>query len=260
MLPTLFIAHGGGPCFFMEWPGDPWKKLEAYLRALPATLPTQPSSILVISAHWESALPTVTSAPNPSLIYDYAGFPAQTYLLRYDAPGSPELASRVRALLAVANIDSAENQTRGLDHGVFVPLKVIYPDATIPIVQLSLQPGYDPARHHAIGAALAPLRKEGVLIVGSGMSYHNLGELFDPSANDGAAFDAWLTGVVVGDPIQREERLCRWRAAPQALIAHPHADHLAPLFVAAGAAQGAQGLHDYSDVILGKHLSGYRFI
>ena len=258
MQPTLYIPHGGGPCFFMEWPGEPWKNMEAYLRALPSTLNEQPRAILVISAHWERALPTVTANPQPHLIYDYSGFPAHTYQLRYDAPGSPELAQRVRDLLAAAGIASASDDRRGLDHGVFVPLKVIYPEARIPVVALSLQHGYDPQRHLAIGAALAPLREEGVLIIGSGMSYHNLRRIFD-STDDGAAqCDGWLNEAALAPAPLRAERLIAWERAPHARDAHPQEDHLAPLFVVAGAAKIAAE-RDYHDVIYGKTLSAFRF-
>ncbi len=258
MQPTLYIPHGGGPCFFMEWPGEPWKNMEAYLRALPSTLDERPRAILVISAHWERALPTVTSNPQPSLIYDYSGFPAHTYELRYDVPGSPALAQRVRDLLATAGIASAADERRGLDHGVFVPLKVIYPEAQIPVVALSLQHGYDPQQHLAVGAALAPLREEGVLIVGSGMSYHNLRRIFDGHDDGAERFDRWLNESALAPAPMRAERLLAWEQAPHARDAHPQEDHLAPLFVVAGAAERA-AVRDYHDVVYGKALSAFRF-
>ncbi len=258
MQPTLYIPHGGGPCFFMEWPGEPWKNMEAYLRALPSTLEERPRAILVISAHWERALPTVTSNPQPSLIYDYSGFPAHTYELRYDVPGSPALAQRVRDLLATAGIASAADERRGLDHGVFVPLKVIYPEAQIPVVALSLQHGYDPQQHLAVGAALAPLREEGVLIVGSGMSYHNLRRIFDGHDDGAERFDRWLNETALAPAPMRAERLRAWEQAPHARDAHPQEDHLAPLFVVAGAAERA-AVRDYHDVVYGKTLSAFRF-
>ena len=175
--PTLFIPHGGGPCFFMDPPpNDPhaWDAMAAYLRGIAASLPAKPRAILVISAHWETPRPTVMTAAHPPMLFDYYGFPEHTYKLEYPAPGSPELASRVRALLADAGIASDADDARGYDHGVFVPFLLMFPDADIPIVQLSLRGDLDPAAHIAIGRALAPLRDEGVLIVGSGMSYHNL--------------------------------------------------------------------------------------
>ncbi len=259
-LPTYFISHGGGPCFDIEWPnGNPFARLQTSLAGFSADLAVRPRALLVVSAHWEEALPTVTAHARPPLIYDYTGFPAHTYALRYDVPGSPDLAARVRQLLDLAGIRSAENTRRGLDHGVFVPFRVMYPAADIPLVQLSLEAGYDPARHMAIGAALAPLRNEGVLIVGSGMSFHNLDSFFDGEGRDAERFDTWLTHAVTGNPQERAARLQRWLNAPSARAVHPEEDHLAPLFVAAGAAEHERGVRTYSDVVLGKHISGYRF-
>lgn len=259
-LPTYFISHGGGPCFDMDWPnGNPFAHLQTWLARLAQDVGVRPRAILVISAHWEASVPTVTMHERPPLIYDYTGFPAHTYALRYDVPGSPELAARVRELLAGSQIASAEDRTRGLDHGVFVPFRIIYPEAQIPLVQLSLEVGYDPARHLAIGRALAPLRDEGVLVVGSGMSFHNLATIFDGEAADAERFDAWLIDAVTGDPDRRAELLQTWLSAPAARSAHPEEDHLAPLFVAAGAAANERGIAVYVDRILNKPISGYRF-
>jgi len=259
-LPTYFISHGGGPCFDMEWPGgNPFERLRTYLEGFAAAVPERPRAILVVSAHWEAAVPSVTSAPVPALIYDYTNFPRHTYALRYDVPGSPELAARVRDLLAAAGIASADDTKRGLDHGVFVPFRVMYPTADIPIVQLSLVAGYDPVRHLAIGRALAPLRDEGILIVGSGMTYHNFETMFDGDPTEAERFDAWLTGAVTGDPARRAGLLARWSEAPAARAAHPEEDHLTPLFVAAGAALEERGDRVYHDLISNKAASGYRF-
>src|SRR5258708_28324508 len=160
-MPTLFIPHGAGPCFFMEWtmgPKDSWEKLAGWLRSIDASVPETPRALLVISAHWETRAPTVIASSHPPLLYDYGGFPPHTYELKWPAPGSPDLAKRVRDLLSAANIESADDTTRGFDHGVFIPLKVAYPDARVPTVQLSQQAGLDPRTHLAIGRALAPLR------------------------------------------------------------------------------------------------------
>lgn len=244
----------------MDWPqGNPWRSLEAWLKALPSDVGERPRELLVISAHWEEPRPTLTSNPKPPLIYDYTGFPPQTYALRYDVPGSPGLAARARALLDVAGIAGAEDPRRGLDHGVFVPLKVMYPAADIPLVQLSLDAGYDPATHLAIGAALAPLREQGVLILGSGMSFHNLSHFFGGANEDAERFDAWLTVAATSEPEQRSRLLERWREAPSARIAHPEDDHLIPLLVAAGAAGQDRGARTFSDTIYGNRISGYRF-
>ena len=215
--------------------------------------------MLVISAHWEAEKPTVTLSPAPPLIYDYTNFPAHTYSLRYHVPGAPALAARVRDLLATADIASGADPERGLDHGVFVPFRLMYPEADIPLVQLSLQSHYDPTQHLAIGAALAPLRDEGVLIVGSGMSFHHLGTLGNGIAAHAERFDAWLTAAVTGDPTRRAELLSNWQSAPSARDAHPEEEHLAPLFVVAGAARRDAGTVAYHGSIWNKPISGYRF-
>jgi len=265
-LPTLFIPHGGGPCFFMDPPpNDPhaWDAMAAYLRGIAASLPAKPRAILAISAHWETPRPTVMTGARPAMLFDYYGFPEHTYRLEYPAPGSPELASRVRALLAGAGIASDEDAARGYDHGVFVPFLLMFPDADIPVVQLSLRADLDPAAHVAIGRALAPLRGEGVLIVGSGMSYHNLRRFWSTDAADveaARAFDAWLTDAVeTGDADAREAKLAAWANAPGAHAAHPRSEHLLPLMVAAGAGEGDAGRRTYSDRVFGKAVSGFRF-
>ncbi len=259
-LPSIFIPHGGGPCFFMDWPNPPhtWDRMAAWLRTLVSSMDPKPKAILVISGHWEEPVFTVGSSPKPPLIYDYNGFPPHTYQLRFDAPGSPELAHRVRELLEGAGIASGENPQRGYDHGVFIPLKVAVPDADLPVVQLSLKRGLDPAQHLAAGEALRPLRDEGVLIVGSGMSWHNM-RGFHPSCTGASeTFDQWL-GEAVVDKDQRDEALCRWDEAPMARQAHPREEHLAPLFVAAGAARGEAGRRIFSDIAYYVRLSAFAF-
>jgi len=265
--PTLFIPHGGGPCFFMETPPglppDLWDRMVAYLRGIDGSLGARPKQVLVVSGHWEMAAPTVNAAEGPSLLYDYSGFPEHTYRLTYPVAGSPALAARVQELLAGERIASGAEHDRGLDHGVFVPFKLIYPDADVPIVQLSLNRNRDPRTHLAIGRALASLRDEGVLIVGSGMSYHNLHDLFvdRPAANLPAeGFDRWLVDVVTqSDSAVRDQQLAIWDRAPGARRAHPTPEHLLPLMVAAGAAGADRGRRTYSDRLLGKPVSGFQF-
>lgn len=261
-MPVVFLPHGGGPWPFVETGIGTRPELEAltnYLVELPSVPKTPPVAVLMISAHWEERVPTVTTSPHPPMLYDYYGFPPASYEITWPAPGSVALASRVRALLGAAGIDSAEDATRGFDHGAFVPLKVAYPDAQIPTVQLSLQIGLDPSAHLAIGRALAPLRDEGVFIVGSGMTYHNL-RAFGPQARDIAeAFDAWLCETTALPGPERDARLAQWSRAPSARLAHPREEHLIPLMVVAGAAGADRGRVAYRGTILGVRLSAHHF-
>ncbi|PYE21160.1 DODA-type extradiol aromatic ring-opening family dioxygenase [Paraburkholderia silvatlantica] len=262
MQPTYFINHGGGPCFFLE-PGPmraAWNELETYLGDFASTLSERPSSILVVSGHWEEECPTVNAGAAPSLLFDYGGFPDYTYRLTWPAPGAPELATRVRELLGAAGIVSAMDDRRGWDHGVFVPMKVMFPDADIPVLQLSMQHGLDPATHLAVGRALKPLRDESVLIVGSGQTYHNMRSFSGESRSDpdAEAFDAWLCTAMV-DGATRDHALLHWEQAPGARYAQPREDHLLPLMIAAGAASGEPGHIDFHGQALEKPMSGFRF-
>lgn len=259
--PTLFIPHGGGPCFFMEWdPPDTWRKLAEWLGGLSQTIGAVPKAVVVISGHWEEPEFTVTSHPHPPLIYDYYGFPEHTYNLEYPAPGSPELARRMIEVLSAAGIGARSDSQRGFDHGVFIPFKLIYPRAEVPIVQLSLKVGLDPESHLAAGRALESLRREVVLIVGSGMSYHNLPGFFGGAGRNADPFDAWLTEAVCNpDPARRAALLREWSRAPAAREAQPREEHLIPLMVAAGAGANDRGTQAFADRIMGARISGYRF-
>lgn len=174
-LPTYFLSHGGGPWPWIkdQLPGD-LDHLERSLAAIPGELGTTPRAILVVSGHWVTSTFTVQRNPHPPMLYDYTGFPDFTYEITYPAPGSPELADQVTDLLVAAGIQCATDEERGFDHGVFAPLAVAYPDADVPIVQLSTRASMGPAEHLAVGSLLAPLRDEGVLIMGSGLSFHNM--------------------------------------------------------------------------------------
>jgi aromatic ring-opening dioxygenase catalytic subunit (LigB family) len=244
-------------------PRDLWDRMATYLRGIDLSLGARPESVLVVSGHWEAERPTVNTATRPPLLFDYYGFPEHTYRLTYPVHGSPSLARRVRELLSAAEIPSDEEPERGLDHGVFIPFKLIYPDADVPIVQLSLNRNLDAATHLRIGHALAPLRDEAVLIVGSGMSYHNLRDLYssDPRVMRAAAdFDTWLTETVTEpDFATRERKLALWHQAPGARAAHPRPEHLIPLMVAAGAARHEVGRSSYNAPLLGKPISGFQF-
>ncbi|WP_293904304.1 class III extradiol ring-cleavage dioxygenase [Phenylobacterium sp.] len=260
-LPTVYLPHGAGPCFFMEWqrgPADTWDRTADYLRGLVASLPERPKAILIVSGHWEAPQFTVGTAQWPALEFDYYGFPEFTYRLEFGAPGSPGLARRVRRLLADAGIAAGEDAEHGWDHGVFVPLKLITPDADIPVVQLSLKAGLDAEAHLAAGRALAPLRDEGVLIVGSGMSWHNMAGFTPDFTERSITFDAWLEGAVA-DPARRDAALAHWDQAPYGRDAHPREEHLLPLMVAAGAAQGERGVVAFRDTVMNVVVSAVEF-
>jgi aromatic ring-opening dioxygenase catalytic subunit (LigB family) len=261
--PAIFIPHGGGPCFFMDWtwgPADTWHNTQRFLESVASTLPEKPKALVVISGHWEEPAFTVGTGAAPPLIFDYSGFPAHTYQLTWPAPGEPALAARVAELLRNAGLHSAIDPTRGYDHGVFVPLKVAFPDAEIPVVTLSLNQSLDPAQHIAAGRSLAPLRDEGVLIVASGMSFHNLRGYMRPETPERAsAFDAWLTSAIESPANSRNDLLANWRKAPFATYAHPREEHLIPLMVAAGAGGEAPGKLIFSDEPMGARISAYRF-
>lgn len=243
----------------MPDPAGHWMGMATFLRGLAATLPARPRAILVVSGHWETHGFAFTGAAQPALVYDYYGFPADTYALRYDAPGDPALAARAAGLLRAAGIAAQVDPARGLDHGVFVPMKVAFPDGDIPVVEMSVDQALDPALHRAAGAALAPLRDEGVLIVGSGMSFHNMRGYGDPRFTDPSAqFDRWLTDAVEAAPAARATALDAWAEAPAGRLSHPREEHLLPLMVAAGASDVA-GERIYSEQVLKTAISGFRF-
>jgi aromatic ring-opening dioxygenase catalytic subunit (LigB family) len=234
----------------------------AYLQGLPATLPEPPKAILSVSGHWEEDQFTVATSEHPPMVYDYYGFPEHTYRIKYPAPGSREVARRVVQLLGGSDITVEEDAERGFDHGTFVPLAVMYPQAQVPVVSLSLRANLSASEHLRMGAALAPLRDEGVLILGSGLSYHNLRAL-RMAATAGPVsdqFEAWLTQAV-SDPssASRAQKLSRWDQAPAARLAHPREEHLIPLMVAAGAAGESPGRLDFRERVWGVSMASYRF-
>ncbi|MDE2562445.1 MAG: dioxygenase [Sphingomonadales bacterium] len=257
--PSFYIPHGGGPCFFMDDPAGIWTGMERFLRELPGQLPEPPRAIIVVSGHWEAEGFHFTSAAKPRLLFDYYGFPQHTYELCYDAPGSPELAARAAELLRGAGLKAGLDPERGLDHGVFVPLLVAFPEARIPVIEMSLDRSLDPALHIAAGKALAPLRDEGVLILGSGMSFHNMRAYGDPRATEPSqAFDHWLTQAVEQPGPARGEALAHWAEAPAGRFSHPREEHLIPLMVAAGTT-GNAGQIAYGEIVMRTAISGYRF-
>ena len=231
-----------------------------YLASILPSLPEKPKAILIVSGHWEEADFTVHTGARPDLLFDYHGFPAHTYLLEWDAPGAPRLAQRVKSLLEEAGFTVAENDTRGWDHGVFIPMKVAVPDADIPTVQLSLRKNLDPADHIRAGQALAALRDEGVLIVGSGMSFHNMRMLGQDVMAQADRFDEALSAAVTDpDPAERRRRVADWTNLPDARFAHPREEHLLPLMVALGAGGDDPARHDLQDHVIGWTVSAYRF-
>jgi aromatic ring-opening dioxygenase catalytic subunit (LigB family) len=195
------------------------------------------------------------------MFYDYYGFPPESYQVKWPAPGDPALAAKVQRLLAGAGIESAADPKRGYDHGTFVPLKLTYPHASVPTVQLSLKSGLDPAVHLAIGRAIAPLRDEGVFIVGSGMTFHNMRAFRNPGGAmpHARAFDDWLKETGTLPPELRDERLTAWTAAPSARFSHPREEHLLPLMVIAGAAGSDRGKVAFDGLTLGVPVSAYHF-
>lgn len=260
--PVLFLPHGGGPLPLL---GDPHHAaLVEFLASIGARL-DRPSAILVISAHWEARVPVLTAGAQPALIYDYSGFPEESYSIAYPAPGAPELAVDIRQLLADAGIAAELDSARGFDHGLFVPLKLIYPAADIPCVQLSLVQGLDPELHIRIGRALAALRSRDVLVIGSGFSFHNLRAFFatrpgtpDPG-ND--AFQDWLVATCTDTDLEEDERARRlvdWERAPHARYCHPREEHLLPLHVCYGLAGGPARVV-FDDKVLGKRAVGLQW-
>jgi aromatic ring-opening dioxygenase catalytic subunit (LigB family) len=262
-LPTYFVSHGGGPWPYMkDQLGGRFDKLEASIVAMRGELAERPRAVLVVSGHWEAPEFAVSSSARPPMIYDYSGFPEHTYHVTYGAPGSPELAARTQAMLEAGGIPCRSDEERGFDHGTFSVLQPLYPEADVPVVQLSLKAGYDPRTHIRAGQLLAPLRDEGVLILGSGLSYHNLRQWNRNAAEPSRQFDAWLQQTLVHSSGQeRLDRLAAWTSAPSARAAHPREDHLLPLMVAVGAAEDDPGVCVYheDDFMQAISVSSFRF-
>ena len=260
-LPTFFVSHGGGPWPYIESMQSQYANTARALQELPQSLPSRPKAVLVITGHWEAREFTVSTADHPKMEYDYSGFPEHTYHIRYNAPGSPALAARVRALLYQAGIRSGEDATRGFDHGTFVPLGLMYPHADMPIVMLSMKSDYDPAEHIRAGTALASLRDDGVLIIGSGLTYHNMAGFGRPGAMQvSETFEAYLNDAITDpDPQSRIDKLTNWETAPAARQAHPREDHLMPLIVVAGASASDVGRRVFIDRVMNVAMATYRF-
>jgi aromatic ring-opening dioxygenase catalytic subunit (LigB family) len=261
--PAIFLPHGGGPCFWIDAPPQfgraAWMSLRRYLESIVPSLPDKPKAFLVCTAHWEAESPTVSVNPSPGMLYDYFNFPPHTYLLKYPAPGAPDIAQRAKEMIGEAGIEAGADAERGYDHGVFVPMLIVDPEAQIPVVMLSLKNDLDPELHIRVGRALAPLRDEGVAILGSGMSYHNLRNFRDGDGRASEVFDAWLCEAATASPGQRDQKLIRWDEAPAARFCHPREEHLLPLMVVAGAAVESRGEVAFRDAIGGKTISAFRY-
>lgn len=258
-MPAIYVPHGGGPAFFMSGGmREMFRPMEDFLAGVHSQLPAKPTAILVVTAHWEAAVATFTGAEKPELIYDYYGFPQETYALTYPAPGDPALANRAAELLRQAGIEATVDGEYGWDHGVFIPLKVMFAQADIPVVAMSLKVGLDPSTHVAMGAALRDLRKEGVLIVGSGMSYHNLRNI-GGGAQASQEFDAWLDSALDGDSKHRSTQLAMWSSAPSGRASHPREEHLLPLMVVSGAGSDEPAVKLWSGATGDTRISAWAF-
>lgn len=235
----MYIPHGGGPMPLM---GDPnHQGLVDFLTDLPRHI-QKPSAIIMLSAHWEESQPTITSGAAPELIYDYYGFPKAAYDIQYPALGHPELAREIHQLLQAEGFDPVLDDNRGFDHGMFVPLKLMYPQADIPCVQLSLVKGLDAEIHLKMGKAIAKLADRNILVLGSGMSFHNMQAFMSrnplaPQQSQG--FTDWLLDTFVTGKLSNkecEQRLVKWQQAPHARFCHPREEHLLPLHICFGMA------------------------
>jgi aromatic ring-opening dioxygenase catalytic subunit (LigB family) len=260
-LPTFFLSHGGGPWPFMDERREQYAVTAKEFSRIPIGLPSKPKAVLVITGHWEADDFTVSTSAHPPMVYDYYGFPEHTYQLKYPAPGEPGVAARVKALLSRAGIDCREDVSQGFDHGTFVPLGLMYPNADMPIVLLSLRSTYDAAEHIKVGQAIAPLRDEGILIIGSGLTYHNMRGFRQPESKAVSyEFEAYLNEAVgQGDAISRNAMLSDWQNAPGARASHPREDHLLPLMVAAGAAGEDTGRRLFIDEVMNVAMASYEF-
>lgn len=266
-LPTFFLNHGGGPWPWFEQPiRSQFNKLEAALNdVIPSLGGETPRAILVISSHWETPATSalkVSSNPLPPMYYDYYGFPDYAYQVRYDAPGSPQVAQDISDLLALGGLACDLDSERGFDHGTFTLMVPMRPQEDIPVVQISIKNNFDPEEHLQIGRGLAPLRDKGVLIIGSGSSFHNLRAIGPKSQEPSRAFDEWVRQNLIGRPAQdRADALAKWETAPAAKFVHPRPDHFFPLMVAAGAGEDSDCTLQFhqDDFFNGLSISNFRF-
>lgn len=260
--PIVFVPHGGGPMPLLNEPNH--RGLISFLNQLPSRY-AQPEAIVMISAHWEEKVATVNAGDQPELIFDYQGFQKEAYEVTYPAPGNGGLAEKVVSSLHKAGLAAATDRSRGYDHGVFVPLKLMYPQANIPVVQLSLVNSLDPQTQIAMGKAIGHLAKQNILIVGSGMSFHNMRAFMskDPLViKKSEEFDQWLNEAITSNRLswaEKEQALINWKQAPHGEFCHPREEHLLPLHVCFGAAQiaGLKADNVFDEMLLGVKTSAF---
>ena len=259
-IKPLFISHGGGPMPLLG--DDGHTEMVTCLKTIASSIP-QPDAVVVVSAHWEEQVATITASKTPPLIYDYYGFPKESYEIQYPCAGLPTLAAEIFETLQRSGIDAKLDEERGFDHGVFVPLKIMYPDANVPCVQLSLLASLDPLSHIVLGKALRALTRKNVLLIGSGFSFHNMREFFAADSTDtkdkNHSFEQWLMDTCCSDKYSEKERtqmFVRWFDAPASRFCHPREEHLLPLHVCYGAAQ-APCTESFSLKIMNKESSMY---
>ena len=262
LAPILYLPHGGGP---MPLLGDPshagmvkfWKEMAKQF--------PKPDAIVMISAHWEADTASITASEAPEMIYDYSNFPAETYQYKYPSPGNPALAQQMAEMLTASNIPSTQALERGYDHGMFVPMMLMYPEANITCIQLSLLNSLDAQQHLDLGKALYELRQQNVLVIGSGMSFHSFPAMRRRSADDqkqSQAFDHWLVETCCSDTLtaeEREQRLSNWESAPSARFCHPREEHLLPLHVCFGMTASSNQIakHAFSESWNGLNISAF---
>eukprot|EP01117_Protostelium_nocturnum_P007404 TRINITY_DN2650_c0_g2_i1.p1 TRINITY_DN2650_c0_g2~~TRINITY_DN2650_c0_g2_i1.p1 ORF type:complete len:274 (+),score=79.62 TRINITY_DN2650_c0_g2_i1:166-987(+) len=266
--PALFVPHGGGPLPLLNDASH--ASVTKYLKKEASKLldPSKLKAIVLVTAHWETEHPTISNGEKPSLYYDYYGFPQEAYNIKYDPPGSPQVADKVKNLLSAAGFEPQTDNKRGWDHGVFVPMKLLREEGDIPIVQLSVLKSQDPKQLFKYGKALEPLRDEGIAIIGSGMSFHNMRSLqsrFGSTKSEPTppnnAFEDKLVEVMLSEEKAREEGFTKWREWPGTFDAHPkgYSEHFSPVIVVAGAGGDEKATKTWDSTMWGFRLTSFAF-
>ncbi len=256
---VLYFSHGGGPLPLLNDPSH--EKMIEFMKNLPTHL-KRPDAIVVISAHWEESVFTIQSGEAPDMMYDYYGFPKEAYSIKYPCKGNPELSHKIAQLFSENGIEYIENDKRAYDHGSYIPLKMMYPESDIPVLQISLNHNLDPLTHIKMGKALRTLLNENILFIGSGFSFHNMrafdfnGEIVRDPLND--SFQDKLIEVCCNEENEEDRiaSLISWKDFPNARYAHPREEHLLPLLVCAGLSETV-GSKIFDDYILGKRALAF---